>query len=172
MKKLHRVLSALFAISILFCGIFSVYAATGFGDDGAAGTYAAVPTPEMGGEDAGYMFRMTAEYVTDFLESNGKYIGRTYLSGTQRFGYTFRLYHSLASNTHNYAMRGGICYYSAEDGCYVPLSKIDVSTNGEVYTGYIARTDFEQDRIYRGFVKNLMSTGYVYGTLVFFRELS
>lgn len=173
MNKISKVVITITALCILMCSLPATALASTNGGSDVEPTYTTYPDPDLGG---GYrredIFTMNATNVTSFLRSNGTYTGRTKLDGTYRFGYKFKLTHSLAGTTHNYAMRGGICYYNSSTQMYDPLSCIDSTTSGKTHTGYIAKDRFVQDRIYYGYVKNKLGSGSVTGTLTFFRVLN
>lgn len=173
MNMISKVVVVITALCLLVCALPATALASTDGGSDVEPAYITYPDPDLGG---GYrredIFTMNATKVTSFLRSNGTYTGRTKLDGTYQFGYKFKLEHSLAGATHNYAMRGGICYYNSSTQMYDPLDCIDTSISEKEYTDYISKDRFVQGRIYYGYVKNKINSGSVSGTLTFFRVLN
>ena len=178
MKTCKRLLSALCVFAICFCCTTApVFAATGPGDTLLPNSQV-FPDPDQGGSglNVDYLFHLVnTNGISVFAYSNDYYTGRTMLSGTERFGYVVTMYHSLASSTTNYGMRGGVCYWSASQGIYDPVfcTTYEGEDSGKTRVRYIEKSDFSPNQRYYVFLRNLMgnySDSYVTGSIYFFRD--
>ena len=168
MKKALRIIAFLCVFSMCLCSSLNRAHAT-------EPRAQVLPDPDQGGSglNVDYLFHVVyTSGVSNFLPSSDYYVGRSMLSGTNRFGYVVTMYHSLASTTHNYKMRGGLCYLDVNSNTFIADSYVVYThtNNGTSYVVYLEPTRFTQDRLYYVFLKNLISGGYVTGSVSFFRE--